>query len=81
MGYIIAAIVTVLVGLIGWLAYEEDRAWAAFKVEHHCAKVGETSASNAIGYGLTTSGQFGTVVTYTPGKTGFKCDDGVTYWK
>jgi hypothetical protein len=41
------------------------------------------STQTGVGYGVTANGQFGTVVTTTstPSKTGYLCNDGVTYWR
>lgn len=64
---------------------KEAEDWAAFSAAHACKKVGEISGSTqtGVGFGMTTNGQMGTVVTTsrTPSKTGWLCDDGVTYWR
>lgn len=60
-------------------------AWEAFKVEHRC-KITDKMAGDVdvnVGLALNTSGELSQVVTVddTPAKTGWLCDDGVTYWK
>lgn len=65
----------------GYFAYQESKQWQQFSTSHNCVKVGEVSGSMTTGYGLETNGQMGMVTTYQAGKTGFKCDDGVTYWR
>ncbi len=60
-------------------------AWEAFKVEHHC-EITDKMAGNVdvnVGVALDTNGDLSQVVTVkeTPSKTGWLCDDGVTYWK
>jgi hypothetical protein len=63
----------------------ENRQWAEFVATHNCKKVGVMSGDTqtGIGFGITTSGQMGTVVTtsVTPSKVGWFCDDGITYWR
>lgn len=52
--------------------YNEEKRWSKFAAEHHCVKVGEKAAQTV----LTTNG-VGTV----DAQVGWKCDDGVTYWR
>jgi hypothetical protein len=67
--------------LAGYLAVKDGERWQEFSETHECKKVGETSGSTSIGYGIAANGQGGMVSTYTPGKTGWACNDGVTYWR
>lgn len=64
---------------------EEAAAWKQFRSAHACKIVGHVSASTqtGVGIGVTPNAQIGPVVTtsVTPGKTGWLCDDGVTYWR
>ena len=76
----IAAAALVLV-LVGYFAVKDSEQWDQFRQDHECKKVGEISGTTSTGYGITTSGQGGMVTTYTPGKTGWTCNDGVTYWR
>ncbi len=60
-------------------------AWEAFKVEHHC-KITDKMAGDVdinVGMALNTNGDLSPVmiVDDTPSRTGWLCDDGVTYWK
>lgn len=87
-GRILLVAVPTVLGLILlslWAAKEEQSQWARFAAAHECKIVGQMSGSTStgIGYGLTSSGQFGTVITTntTPAKTGYLCNDGVTYWR
>lgn len=70
-----------LLALLGCLAVEDAKQWQEFVRAHDCKKVGEISGSTSTGYGITATGQAGMVSTYTPGKTGYSCNDGVTYWR
>lgn len=74
-----ALVIILIVGGLK-LAVDEDNQWLAFAVEHHCRVVGKTSGSVGFGTGLV-GGKIGTITTYIPGKTGYLCDDGVTYWR
>lgn len=62
---VIAAIVFIAFVFENGLA--EDRAWEAFKAEHHCQVAGKTEAS--WGYGAKS-------MVYVPGQTLWHCDDG-----
>lgn len=44
----------------------------------HCEVIGRVSASNGIG-NTFTDGKVGIGTVYIPGKTTYKCDDGVIY--
>lgn len=90
MWFIRACVLLVLLeiwaGIFSSIEKQEERErWDAFATAHACKKVGEISRStqNGIGYGVMSSGQTGTMITTTstPGKTGWVCDDGVTYWR
>lgn len=64
---------------------KEAEEWEAFSAAHACKKVGYMSGSTqtGVGFGVTGGGQMGSVVTTSsaPSRTGWLCDDGVTYWR
>lgn len=66
------AIVAVFVGMA-----DESAQWTQFKADHDCKVVGKMAGNiiNTIG----PNGQVG--IGYNPDKTGWLCDDGVTYWR
>lgn len=74
-----------LIPLWVWALIEENRQWEAFSAAHECKVVGHMSGSTqpGIGFGVTANGQTGTMITTTsiPSKTGWLCNDGVTYWR
>ena len=87
-GRMVLAVMALLLALIPlsiWAALEEQKEWEAFSSEHYCKVVGRMTGGSqtGVGYGVTNNGKFGTIVTTTttPGKTGYLCDDGVTYWR
>jgi hypothetical protein len=74
-----------LIPAVIYSSIKEAKEWEVFSVAHACKKVGHISggAQTGVGFGMTTSGQMGTVVTTssTPSKTGWLCNDGATYWR
>ncbi len=83
LGFLI--VVVALVALLIWAVIKESNEWEAFKVKHNCKVVSYSKGSPQIGvgYGTTSGGKGGTVVVVTqqPDKTGWQCDDGVTYYR
>lgn len=77
---VVAGIIAII-GLIIFLEIKEQREWSQFVVDQNCKVVGRERGSTNVGYGVTTSGQMGAVFTTTASKTGWLCDDGVTYWR
>jgi hypothetical protein len=77
---LMAICVAAFAGLI-WLAVEEGKKWEAFKVTHNCKAVAHISGSVMPTYGISSSGKLVSGVTTTPSKTGWLCDDGITYYR
>ena len=65
--------------------YTEQKEWERFKAEHNCVAVGHMKGDvgMGVGTGIAPSGKIGivTVVTSTPDKTCWECDDGKRYWR
>lgn len=69
------------VALIATLASSSD---SQFLADHNCVKVGEIAPSVSTVVAPTLVGNTLTIVpttVYTPGRTGWKCDDDKTYWR
>ena len=66
-----------LVGLVVW----ESKSWADFKHRHNCKVVSKTSGSLTNTFAVTPNGNIVSGVATTPGKAGWACDDGVTYYR
>jgi hypothetical protein len=47
----------------------------------HCQTIGKISGSFGMGPTFSISGKVGFGTMYFPGKIGYQCDDGKTYWK
>lgn len=66
-----------------WGLVLEQREWERFKDAHNCRVVGKTFPTTTITIapiiGRDPSVAVG--VSTTSGKTGWLCDDGVTYWR
>ena len=80
----VAAIVLVLLGVLFVTAHiYDERAWTEFVKEHECRVVGKTSSSTATTVAPVIGGNGGVSVgtTVIPGKTGWLCNDGITYWR
>ena len=72
---------TLLIGGAVWAVIEEGEKWDTFKIEHRCKVVSKTSSSVANTYGTGSKGEFTTGVIVIHGKTGWLCDNGVTYYR
>ena len=73
-------IVALIVG-VGYLVMEDEKQWQKFKAEHKCVVVGRMRGDVVTGTTVTTGGKVGVVTAVTPDKMGYKCDDGITYWR
>lgn len=73
------ALVLLLITAV-WVAVAEARQWEAFKTAHSCYMVEKIPGTTSYGTGYV-NGKLGTVTTYTPSKTAWRCDDGIKYWR
>jgi len=67
-----------------FLALHMDvRQWEAFKREHSCQVVGYMTGDifTTVGPAIGSNGGVAVGIGSTPSKTGWKCDDGMTYWR
>jgi|SRR5262245_2228907 len=80
---VVAGIAAVVLGITAGI--REEARWNAYKSDHNCRIVQQVSGSTGVGVTVTTSPNGGIGVAPTtisvPGKTGWLCDDGVTYWR
>lgn len=65
------------------LSVEESKKWELFKVEHNCKIVAHIDGSMHTGIApiMGGNGGVGIVISSTPSKDGWLCDDGITYYK
>ncbi len=85
--FIVLLIIAVIVG-VTWACVEdskEQKAWGAFKIQHHCKITaymdGSTSTASVPVVGSNGSVGVGVVTNTVPSKAAWLCDDGITYWK
>ena len=69
--------VALLIVVCLWGAALSEQRWRDFSDQHNCVVVGKTNGD--VSFGSTSDGK--TITTFNPGKTGYKCDDGITYWR
>jgi hypothetical protein len=78
---IIAGIFAGLIPLAIGLAVQDERDWRQWSSAHHCRMIGRTGPTAAFGPSVSADGRIGTTMLVTGGKTGWLCDDNVTYWR
>lgn len=67
-------IILMIVGSI-----QDAQQWAQFKTEHACKIVGQMRGDISIA--PIVGGNGGVAISQSSDKTGWLCDDGVTYWR
>lgn len=79
----VMALLILTLPLLVWAGIVEEKQWQAFKVSHACKIVGHVSGSSTTTVAPIIGGNGGVAVgvSSTPDKTGWACDDGVTYWR
>jgi len=72
-----------LVPVMIYIGIEDGRRWGEFKVAHACRIVGRMSGDLVTTVAPVVGGSGGVAVgmSVTPDKTGWACDDGMTYWR
>lgn len=64
-----------------WLFSLEAAQWNTFKEEHHCKQVSHVDSTFFNTLGLSSNGGVSVGVGSTDSKTGWLCDDGITYYR
>lgn len=77
-------VVSLIIGLVV-LAFVADhygaKRWAAFSAAHHCKLVSHMDGNTLVMPVVNANGGVSVASTYVPGKDGYLCDDGVTYYR
>lgn len=80
---ILTILIMFLAPTVIYLAIEEKRIFSEFIKEHNCVVIDtEKGVINpGYGYGLTAGGNYaiGQVMTISPGRVTYLCDDGIKY--
>jgi hypothetical protein len=83
-GGVVGLVIASVVGLLALAIYasaQENKRWEAFKVAHNCKVVAHIKGHTDIAPGFSSSGNVTFTTISTPDKTGWACDDGVTYYR
>lgn len=82
LGVVVPAVsLFILLPGIAYLIYLNEAEWKAFSAEHNCKVVAKISGSVFNTYTVGQNGQMQMGVGSTPDRTGWLCDDGVTYYR
>ena len=79
-----AGLIAIIVGLctiVVVVAHNQSQQWDAFKVEHKCVAVAHIDGTVFNTVGVDAKGGMVVGIGSTPSKTGWACDDGVTYYR
>ena len=80
--FIVMCLVAVaIIGTAGYAAFQEDKQWKEFAATHKCRKVAQIRGEVYLTTGIGSNGQMITGTATTSDKTGYLCDDGVTYYR
>ena len=79
-GLIVAACLALVVAVVA-VDIHEQKKWDAFKATHSCKVVAHISGDVFNTIGVSGNGQVAVGIGSTPDKTGWLCDNGVTYYK
>lgn len=77
MNWIIGLLIAVFLALGIYGSVQKNKRWEAFRTEHACKIISRSTPST--GVGLDTAGNMSVMT--IEGKTGWLCDDGVTYYR
>lgn len=72
-----------LIPIMVWATIADQQEWNAFKSAHACKIVGKMRGDVTTTVAPIIGGNGGIAVgtSVSPDKTGWQCDDGVTYWR
>ena len=79
-----AVLLVALTALLAWAILalvENERKWEQFKVDHQCKVVAHIRGDVFNTVGFDGSGNVSVGIGSTPDKTGWLCDDGMTYYR
>lgn len=60
---------------------KDNQKWENFKMQHHCKVTAHIEGGMSPGIGLSSSGKPVATTNFESDKTGYLCDDGITYYK
>lgn len=78
---VVAAAAVGLIAAVVFAVYHSEQKWQDFKVAHDCKPVAYIKGDVVNTVGVGSNGQITNGVATTPDKTGWLCNDGVTYFR
>jgi len=84
MGKLFWSVTAVCVALIVvsiWALIESERQWKLFAAAHECRVVAKVSGDTFNTFSVDSKGNPVVGIATTPDKTGWLCNDGVTYYR
>lgn len=75
------AVCVALIGLSIWLVIESERQWKQFAAEHQCRVIAKISGDTINTMSFDSKGNPVVGIATTPDKTGWLCNDGITYYR
>lgn len=74
-------VVAVVVAAACVAAYFKSQRWRAFAAEHECQAVGKMAGDVTPTVGFDAKGWPMAGVAFESDRVGWKCNDGITYWR
>ena len=74
-------IMIAFIAFVVWAANEDDNKWQTFKAAHNCKIVSQSSGDTFNTYGINSDGSILLGAGSSSPKTGYLCNDGVTYYR
>lgn len=81
MEWLICAAAVAILGLMVVSTYKNAQRWEMFKAAHNCKPVARIKGDVFNTFGVDSRGQMTVGIGSTPDKTGWACDDGITYYR
>jgi hypothetical protein len=78
---VVVALLLATICLMVAAAIHEKKQWEVFRTAHACKIVAQVSGSSTTAIGFSSSGSMTVTPIAIPAKTGWLCDDGVTYYR
>jgi hypothetical protein len=73
--------IALVIAIAIYAEIQDNREWEAFRTAHKCKVVAHVSSSSTTAVGFSSSGNMTVTPIHIPSKTGWLCDDGVTYYR
>jgi hypothetical protein len=81
VGLAIFSTLAALIGVAIYIEIKEEKEWQQFKVAHKCRVVAKISGDTFNTLSMDSKGNPVVGIATTPDKTGWACDDGITYYR